>query len=64
MQTFILCWLMCNHDQNVFVKFVSDPALDRLKSIVGLACAACRADGHNVSVFFAASGVRCWIPTS
>ena len=44
---------------HVFVKFVSDPALDRLKSIVGLACAAQAVrDGHKVSVFFAASGVR------
>ena len=45
--------------KHVFVKFVSDPALDRLKSIVGLACAAQAVhDGHKVSVFFAASGVR------
>ena len=45
--------------KNVFVKFVSDPALDRLKSIVGLACAAQAVrDGHKVSVFFAAAGVR------
>ncbi len=45
--------------KSVFVKFVSDPAIDRMKAIVGLACAA-RAveDGHEVSVFFAAAGVR------
>ena len=44
---------------SVFVKFVSDPALDRMKSIVGLACAAQAVnDGHKVSVFFAAAGVR------
>ena len=43
----------------IFVKFVSDPALDRMKSIVGLACAAQAVnDGHKVSVFFAAAGVR------
>ena len=43
----------------VFIKFVSDPANDRIKSIVGLACAA-RAveDGHDVRVFFAAAGTR------
>ena len=43
----------------VFIKFVSDPAYDRIKSIVGLACAA-RAveDGHDVRVFFAAAGTR------
>ena len=44
--------------KHVFVKFVSDPSIDRLKSIVGLACAAQAVqDGHKVSVFFAASGV-------
>ena len=43
----------------VFVKFVSDPNLDRMKSIVGLACAAQAVnDGHKVTVFFAAAGVR------
>ena len=46
-------------DNSIFVKFVSDPALDRMKSIVGLACAAQAVnDGHKVSVFFAAAGVR------
>ena len=45
--------------KHVFVNFVSDPAHDRLKSIVGLACAAQAVnDGHRVSVFFAAAGVR------
>ena len=45
--------------KHVFVKFVSDPGNDHLKSIVGLACAArAVADGHDVSVFFAAAGVR------
>ncbi|MEL0331381.1 MAG: hypothetical protein VW982_04095 [Candidatus Poseidoniales archaeon] len=44
---------------SVFVKFVSDPTIDRMKSIVGLACAAqAVTDGHKVSVFFAAAGVR------
>ena len=44
---------------SIFVKFVSDPAMDRMKSIVGLACAAQAVnDGHKVSVFFAAAGVR------
>ena len=42
-----------------FVKFVSEPRNDTIKTIVGIACAA-RAitDGHDVSVFFAASGTR------
>ena len=42
-----------------FVKFVSEPKNDTIKTIVGIACAA-RAitDGHDVSVFFAASGTR------
>ena len=45
--------------KKIFVKFVSDPAFDRMKSIVGLACAAqAVSDGHEVSVFFAAAGVR------
>ncbi|GIR76275.1 MAG: hypothetical protein CM15mP78_09740 [Candidatus Poseidoniales archaeon] len=38
--------------KNVFIKFVSDPAHDRIKSIVGLACASQAVnDGHDVSVF-------------
>ena len=42
-----------------FVKFVSEPNNDILKSIVGIGCTA-RAitEGHEVSVFFAASGTR------
>tara|TARA_Y100000768_G_scaffold358140_1_gene313716 strand:+ start:364 stop:804 length:441 start_codon:yes stop_codon:yes gene_type:complete len=42
-----------------FVKFVSEPRNDTIKTIVGVACAA-RAieDGHDVSVFFAAAGTR------
>ena len=45
--------------KRVFVKFVSEPRNDTMKSIVGIACAA-RAidDGHEVSVFFAAAGTR------
>ena len=45
--------------KKVFVKFVSEPRNDQIKSIVGLACAAqAIEDGHNVSVFFAAAGTR------
>ena len=45
--------------KEVFVKFVSEPRNDQIKSIVGLACAAqAIEDGHNVSVFFAAAGTR------
>ena len=42
-----------------FVNFVSEPNNDIMKTIVGIACTA-RAitDGHEVSVFFAASGTR------
>ena len=37
-------------EKRVFVKFVSEPRNDTLKSIVGLACAAqAVADGHRVS---------------
>ena len=42
-----------------FIKFVSEPKNDPLKSIVGIACTAqAIADGHDVSVFFAAAGTR------
>ena len=45
--------------KSVFVKFVSEPKNDKMKSIVGLACAAQAVnDGHDVSVFFAAAGTR------
>ncbi len=45
--------------KSLFVKFVSDPKNDSMKTIVGLACAAqAVADGHSVNVFFAAAGVR------
>ena len=45
--------------KSVFVKFVSEPKNDKIKSIVGLACAAqAVTDGHDVSVFFAAAGTR------
>ena len=42
-----------------FVKFVSEPKNDTIKTIVGVACAA-RAieEGHDVNVFFAAAGTR------
>ena len=42
-----------------FVNFISEPKNDILKTIVGIACTA-RAinEGHDVSVFFAASGTR------
>ena len=45
--------------KNYFVKFVSEPKNDPLKTIVGIACAArAISDGHKVSVFFAAHGTR------
>lgn len=45
--------------KRVFVKFVSEPKNDPIKTIVGVACAAQAInDGHDVSVFFAASGTR------
>ena len=45
--------------KRVFVKFVSEPKNDSMKTIVGLACAAQAVnDGHDVSVFFAAAGTR------
>lgn len=45
--------------KSVFVKIVTDPDVDLSKCIVGLACAAQAIDdGHDVSVFFAANGVK------
>ena len=42
-----------------FVKFVSEPRNDTIKTIVGIACAArAISEGHEVSVFFAAAGTR------
>ena len=42
-----------------FVKFVSEPKNDTIKTVVGIACAArAIAEGHGVSVFFAAAGTR------
>ena len=47
-----------------FVKFVSEPNNDVMKTIVGIACTAQAIDdGHEVSVFFAASGTRLLDPT-
>ena len=45
--------------KNYFVKFVSEPKNDPIKTIVGIACAAqAITDGHELSVFFAAAGTR------
>ena len=42
-----------------FVKFVSEPRNDTIKTIVGIACAArAISESHEVSVFFAAAGTR------
>ena len=42
-----------------FVKFVSEPRNDTIKTIVGVAGAArAISEGHEVSVFFAAAGTR------
>ena len=42
-----------------FVKFVSEPRNDTIKTIVGVACAARAIEaGNDVSVFFAAAGTR------
>ena len=47
-----------------FVKFVSEPRNDTIKTIVGVACTA-RAieEGHDVNVFFAAAGTRLLDPS-
>ena len=48
-----------NMGKSVFVKFVSEPRNDSLKSIIGIACAVQAVnDGHEVSVFFAGSATR------
>jgi predicted peroxiredoxin len=49
-------WIM---SRKYFVKFVSEPKNDTIKTIVGVACAArAISEGHEVSVFFAAAGTR------
>ena len=51
-------------NKKYFVKFVSEPMNDVMKTVVGIACTA-RAidDGHDVSVFFAAAGTRLLDPS-
>ena len=45
--------------KTVFIKFESEPKNDPFKTIVGISSAAQAIDdGHEVSVFFAASGTR------
>ncbi|MAV59860.1 MAG: hypothetical protein CMA13_01010 [Euryarchaeota archaeon] len=45
--------------KKIFVKIVTDPEVDLRKCVVGLACASQAVkDGHDVSVFFAANGVK------
>ncbi len=54
-----LYFLAKNMSKKYFFKFVSEPKNDPIKSIVGIACTAqAIADGHDVSVFFAAAGTR------
>ncbi len=51
--------LVRNMSKKYFFKFVSEPKNDPVKSIVGIACTTqAIADGHDVSVFFAAAGTR------
>jgi len=51
-------------NKKYFVKFVSEPMNDVMKTVVGIACTA-RAidDGHDVAVFFAAAGTRLLDPS-
>ena len=51
-------------NRKYFVKFVSEPMNDVMKTVVGIACTA-RAidDGHDVAVFFAAAGTRLLDPS-
>ena len=45
--------------KKIFVKIVTDPEVDLRKCVVGLACASqAIKDGHDVSIFFAANGVK------
>ena len=42
-----------------FIKIATDPDVDPVKCVVGMACAAQAVSaGHDVDVFFAAGGVR------
>ena len=45
--------------QKFFIKIATDPDVDPVKCVVGMACAAQAVNaGHDVDVFFAAGGVR------
>ena len=45
--------------KHFFIKFVTSPDVDPLKSFVGLGCAAQAInDGHKVDIFFAAGAVQ------
>ena len=45
--------------QKFFIKIATDPDVDPVKCVVGMACAAQAVTaGHDVDVFFAAAGVR------
>ena len=51
-------------NRKYFVKFVSEPENDVMKTIVGIACTAKAIDdGHDVAVFFAAAGTRLLDPS-
>ena len=55
----ILLLISRGMSKKYFVKFVSEPRNDTIKTIVGVACAArAISEGHEVSVFFAAAGTR------
>ena len=50
--------------KKLFVKFVSEPKNDIMKTVVGIACTAqAISDGHKVSVFFAGAGARLLEPS-
>ena len=50
--------------KKIFIKFVSEPRNDIMKTIVGIACAAQAVkDGHDVSLFFAGAGTRVLDPS-
>lgn len=53
-----------NVSKKIFIKFVSEPKNDPMKTIVGIACAAqAIKDGHEVSIFFAGAGTRVLDPS-
>ena len=60
----LLTTVRLSMSKKIFIKFVSEPRNDVMKTVVGIACAAQAVqDGHEVSIFFAGAGTRVLDPS-